>query len=81
MRSPDNTPGPLSVTNAAQQTSDLVFPVTVIPDKSSIDVDGRDVPLTAGMSVVVEIETQRQRALTYILYPLTRVFAAAKPQG
>ena len=75
------TKGPLSVTNAAQQTSDLVFPVTVIPDKSSINVDGRDVPLTAGMSVNVEIETQRQRVLTYILYPLTRVFAAAPAPG
>ena len=75
------TKGPLSATNAAQQTSDLVFPVTVVPDKVSINVDGRDVPLTAGMSVVVEIETQRQRVLTYILYPLTRVFAAAQPSG
>lgn len=73
--------GSLSVTGAAQQMNDLVFPVTVAPAKSSIEIDGRDVPLTAGMSVVVEIETRRERAIKYILYPLTRVFLSAKPQG
>lgn len=69
--------GSLSATNAAQQMSDLVFPVTVVPAKTSIKVDGRDVPLASGMSVVAEIETARQRAISYILYPLTRVFGAA----
>ena len=58
-----------------------MFPVTVVPVKSTIKVDGRDVPLTAGMSVVVEIETQRQRAINYILYPLTRAFYGTTPQG
>lgn len=73
--------GSLSATNAAEQTTDLVFPVTVVPNKLSIAVEGRDVPLTAGMSVVAEIETQRQRAIDYILYPLTRVFNRDRPQG
>jgi hemolysin D len=69
--------GQLSVTNAAQPTKDLVFPVTVVPDRTSIKVDGRDVPLTSGMSVVVEIETARQRVISYVLYPLTRVFSGS----
>ena len=73
--------GSLSATNAAEQTKDLVFPVTVVPNKLSIDVEGREVPLTAGMSVVAEIETQRQRAIDYILYPLTRAFYRSGPQG
>ncbi|MBV9529160.1 HlyD family type I secretion periplasmic adaptor subunit, partial [Sphingomonas sp.] len=48
--------GGLSVTNAAQEMKDLVFPVTIAPDRTSLTVNGRDVPLTAGMSVVAEIE-------------------------
>ena len=71
--------GSLSATSAAQQTKDLVFPVTVVPTRSFITVDGSDVPLTAGMSIVAEIQTQRQRAIYYILYPLTRVFNRDKP--
>lgn len=68
--------GKLSATNAAQQTSDLVFPVTIVPSQTSIKVDGRDVPLTSGMSLVAEIETDRQRVISYILYPITRVWHA-----
>ena len=59
---------------------DLVFPVTVAPDRTSLWVDGRAAPLTAGMSVVVEIETARRRAISYILYPLTRIFQRDAPQ-
>jgi hemolysin D len=72
--------GSLSVTNPAQQFNDLVFPVTMVPDKFTINVEGRDVPLTAGMSAVVEIETERQRVINYIIYPLARVFYRGKPQ-
>ncbi len=66
--------GALSATNATQQMKDLVFPVTVTLDRTTMPVNGRDVPLAAGMSVAVEIETARRRAITYFLYPLTRVF-------
>ena len=65
--------GTFSATNATQQMSDLVFPVTVSLDRTTMLVNGRDVPLTAGMSVAVEIETARRRAIQYILYPLTRI--------
>jgi len=73
--------GALSATNPSQQLSDLVFPVTVIPDRATINIDGRDAPLTAGMSAVVEIETERQRVITYLIYPLARSFYRGKPQG
>lgn len=68
------TQGAMSVTNATQQTRDLVFPIVVALDRKTIAVDGRDVPLTSGMSVVAEVETARRRAITYLLYPLTRIF-------
>jgi hemolysin D len=57
--------GGLSQTAAAEPTSDLVFPVTILPDKTSINVAGKPVPLSSGMSVVVEIETGKQRAMDY----------------
>lgn len=67
--------GGLSQTAAAEPTSDLVFPVTVLPEKTSINVKGRAVPLSSGMSTVVEIETGKQRAIDYVLYPLLRGFS------
>jgi len=67
-----NSSGKLSATSAAEQMNDLVFAVTVAPSKSSIRVDGRDAPLRAGMSVVVEIETAREPIIAYVLDPLRR---------
>ena len=37
-----------------------------------MDVDGRDVPLSPGMAVTVEIKTGVQRVITYLLSPLLR---------
>jgi hemolysin D len=64
--------GTASDTNAAQQTDDLVFSVVVAPAVSTIDVEGKKVALSPGMSVVAEIETGKHRALSYIMYPLVR---------
>ncbi len=66
------TGGSLSMTSAVQQTSDLVFPVVIRPDQDWIAVDGRHKPLLSGMSLAVEIQTERQRAIAYVLYPLIR---------
>ncbi len=66
------TRGPLSATSPTQQLSDLVFPVVIRPDRDWIAVDGRQTPLLPGMTLAVEIETERQRAIGYILYPLLR---------
>jgi hemolysin D len=66
------TGGIASNTSAAQQTSDLVFPVTISLDRATIDVAGVSTPLTPGMSVVAEIETSKQPVIAYILYPLSR---------
>ncbi len=71
----DATPesgGSLSMTSAVQQTSDLVFPVVIRPDQDWIAVGDSKKPLLPGMSLAVEIKTERQRAIAYILYPLMR---------
>jgi len=72
--------GRLSQTSAAQQTSDLVFAATIVPAKSTIEVDGREVPLASGMSVVTEIKTGEQRVLSYILFPLLNGLQPPQPQ-
>ncbi len=66
------TGGSLSMTGAVQQTSDLVFPVVIRPDQDWIAVGGYHRPLLPGMSLAAEIETERQRAIAYLLYPLIR---------
>jgi hemolysin D len=67
--------GGLSQTAAAESTSDLVFPVKIILEKYSINVSGKPVSLSSGMSAVVEIETGKQRVIDYIMYPLLRGFS------
>ena len=64
--------GRLSDTGAAEQTTDLVFPVMIAPAQTAMRVDGTLRPLLPGMSVVAEITTGEQSALDYILFPLLR---------
>ncbi len=68
------TGGSLSMTSAVQQTSDLVFPVVIRPDQEWIVVGDSKKPLLPGMSLAVEIKTESQRAIVYVLYPLIRAF-------
>ncbi|MGH7100023.1 MAG: HlyD family efflux transporter periplasmic adaptor subunit, partial [Stellaceae bacterium] len=64
--------GKLSDTGAAEETTDLVFPVMIAPSRTTMRIDGVERPLLPGMSVVAEITTGKQRALDYILFPLLR---------
>ncbi len=50
----------------------LVYSVTILLDKSTIAVDGRDAPLTPGLSVNAEIKTGTRRVIEYVLSPLIR---------
>lgn len=71
---PPSADGAMSATSAAQQTTDLVFPITVAPDQPGLMVDGRLRKLTSGMTVTVEVKTESRRALDYILSPLRSLF-------
>ena len=59
------------------QTQNLVYPVIIPPSKTVIDADGSNVPLSAGMTVTVEIKTGSRRLLEYILAPLVEVKSEA----
>lgn len=52
------------------QDKGLIYSVIVALEKSSLQVDGRDMKLSAGMSVNVDIKTGERRVVEYILSPL-----------
>lgn len=55
----------------------LVFPATIRLERSTINVDGKEIPLSPGMSVTVEILTGQRRAIDYVLAPLREVAASS----
>lgn len=50
----------------------LIYSTKVVVDKNSIFVDGKTMPLSAGMSVSVEIKTGTRRVIEYVLSPLVQ---------
>lgn len=58
--------------DGGDQERGLVYSVKVMLDKPIIRVDGRDVPLTPGMSADVDIKTGTRRIIDYVLSPLLR---------
>lgn len=50
----------------------LVYSVKVALERASLNVDGRQVPLSPGMSGSVEIKTGSRRVIEYVLSPLLR---------
>ncbi|MDL2410620.1 HlyD family type I secretion periplasmic adaptor subunit [Rhizobium calliandrae] len=60
-------------TTSIGQTQNLVYPVVISPSKMAVVADGREVPLSAGMTVSVEIKTGSRRLLEYVFAPLIEV--------
>ena len=50
----------------------LVYPTRIQLERTSIEVDGNEMPLGAGMAVTAEIKTERRRVIDYLLSPLQR---------
>lgn len=48
----------------------LLYTTRIALDRRSLPVEGRDVPLSAGLSVNVEIKTGSRRVIEYVLSPL-----------
>ena len=69
--------GAMTITSAAQQTSDLVFPVIIKPKTTTLMVDGKRRSLTSGMTATVEIRTESRRAIDYILSPIQSALSSA----
>ncbi|MBA8879535.1 HlyD family type I secretion periplasmic adaptor subunit [Phyllobacterium myrsinacearum] len=60
-----------------QRMQNLVFPVTIQPDVTTIKVDGKLMPLSPGMSVTVEVRTGKRRIIEYLFSPLAEVSSQA----
>ena len=59
------------------QAPNFVFPITIALDQRSISIDGVDIPLSSGMTVVAEIRTGQRRIIDYVLSPLTKISSEA----
>jgi hemolysin D len=68
---------PQSATAELARNQNLVFPATIALAKTVIDVDGKDIALSPGMAVTVEVQTGKRRALDYILSPLREVASSS----
>ena len=74
---PPSNDGGMSITTAAQATQDLVFPVIIEPAQTTMNIDGKQIPLVSGMTLTAEIKTERRTAISYILSPLIDTFSTA----
>jgi hemolysin D len=61
----------------ADRMQNLVFPITLRPDKTALDVDGAAIPLRAGMAVTAEIKTSQRRLIDYVLSPIRQITGEA----
>lgn len=50
----------------------LLYAVKIMLDKTSLDIEGQETPVTPGMAVNVEIKTGSRRIIEYVLSPLIR---------
>jgi hemolysin D len=68
-----------STTTTAPQSrgQNLVFPATISLSRRFITIEGKEIPLSPGMAVTVEIRTGQRRALDYVLSPLREVTSSA----
>src|SRR6476659_7624443 len=57
---------------AAIEKVGLVYPTRISMDRSTIQVDGKQVNLSPGMAVTVEIKTGKRRLIEYLLSPLLK---------
>jgi hemolysin D len=60
-----------------QKTQNLVFPVAIALEQQSFLADGKEIGLTPGMTVSVEIRTGDRRVIDYLLSPLREATSQA----
>jgi hemolysin D len=70
-------PGQSVLLAGAQRMQNLVFPVTLELEQTSIETDGGDVPVSNGMAVTVEIKTGYRRVIDYLFSPFVEVASRA----
>jgi hemolysin D len=56
---------------------EMAFPATIALSRRVMEIDGKEVNLSAGMTVSVEIQTGRRRIIDYVLSPLRETVSQA----
>lgn len=56
----------------ADEKRGLIYPARIALERTWINVDGRQLPLGAGMALTAEIKTDRRRLIDYVLSPIAR---------
>jgi hemolysin D len=74
---PKSSTRPQSSVSDLARNQNLVFPAIVTLGKTVIKADGKNIPLSPGMAVTVEVLTGKRRALDYILSPLREVTSSS----
>ena len=75
---PANNPDGTSSEGAAIATTHhLVYPVGIALDRSSMRIDGSDIPLISGMRATAEIQTGTRPVIDYFLSPVREVASDA----
>ena len=59
------------------QTENLVYPVSIEMKQLSVRSNGKDVPLTPGMTTSVEIRTGSRRVISYLFAPIVETTSTA----
>jgi hemolysin D len=68
---------PQTADGTSSRMQSLVFPAILSLNRTHMDIDGKTVPLSAGMAVTVEIKTGARRAIDYVMSPLREITARA----
>jgi hemolysin D len=63
---------PTGDTSSEPVGQSLIFPARIALDRATMDIDGREVPLSPGLAVTVEIKTGQRTVLNYLISPLLR---------
>ncbi|MDB5557653.1 MAG: type secretion rane fusion protein HlyD family, partial [Enterovirga sp.] len=69
--------GGVSAVSGTPRTQNLVFPVTVELARTTIAAEAGDIPVTPGMTAVVEIRTGSRRVIDYLLSPVRETVGQA----
>ena len=63
----------------ADEKRGLLYAVRIVLEQASMVVDGRELPVTAGMAVNVDIRTGTRRVIEYVLSPFSRHVREPEP--
>ncbi len=66
------SPDTIREPSALAPEKSVYYKVTVVTDKSELDVEGRKYPIIPGMVGTVEIQTGKKSILSYLLKPITK---------